>query len=485
MQRLRPRPRPFSRDRRGFLKGGLSGVLSLGVIGGQMVRVPAAWAACGGADTFGPLGPPDTNGLRLPPGFSSRIVARSTQPPVATSSYLWPSFPDGGATFATANGGWIYVANSEQGAPFGGAAALRFAPDGTLADAYPILTGTARNCAGGPTPWGRWLSCEEVPAGRVWECNPFAPFSQGVVRPALGSFNHEACAVDPIHQTVYLTEDALNGRLYRFTPDDYPDLGAGTLETAEILDPLGQGPIQPGQVRPLAWHALAAAIPAEGGTVDRSQLAPAAPQQRLPQDSQDPILFAQDPEHFPLEERATRLQAAASTPFARGEGCWFEAGTVYFATTADNRVWAIDTAEQTIRILYDLATSSTPELSGADNVFASRTGDIFVAEDGGNMQIVALTPSGGVKPIVQVVGQASSEITGPALSPDGSRLYFSSQRGPTPGGNLGITYEVTGRFVDSCVAVPALGNAGTALVGAALAAAALWRLRSRGSEVAP
>ena len=170
---------------------------------------------------------------------------------------------------------------------------------------------------------------------------------------------------------------------------------------------------------------------------------------------------------------------AAATPFARGEGCWFEAGTIYFATTADNRVWALDTAAQTIRILYDLATSSTPELSGADNVFASPTGDVLVAEDGGNMQLVALTPSGGVKPIVQVVGQASSEMTGPALSPDGRRLYFSSQRGATPMGNLGITYEVTGPFVEACPPVPALGDVGTALLGAAFATAALWRLRPK------
>jgi secreted PhoX family phosphatase len=470
----RPQPRPFSRSRRAFLRGGVTGVLSLGVLGGQLVRVPAARAAaCGGADTFGPLLPPNANGLRLPPGFSSRIVAVSQQPPVATSSYRWPSFPDGGATFATGDGGWIYVANSEAG-PGGGAAALRFAGDGVLADAYPILTGTARNCAGGPTPWGRWLSCEELPDGRVWECNPFVPFSQGVVRPALGSFNHEACAVDPIHQTVYLTEDAVNGRLYRFTPDDYPDLAAGTLETAEILDPLGQGPIQPGQVRPLAWHALAAASPAAGGALDASRLALAAPQARLPQDSQDPVLLAQDPEHLPLEERATRFQVAAATPFARGEGCWYEAGAIYFATTADGRVWAIDTAAQTIRILYDQASSSMSELSGADNVFASPIGDVLVAEDGGNMQLIALTPSGDVKPIVQVMGQAGSEITGPALSPDGSRLYFSSQRG----GNLGITYEVRGSFVGGC-AVPTLGNAGTALLGAALATAALLSLRGR------
>jgi hypothetical protein len=107
-------------------------------------------------------------------------------------------------------------------------------------------------------------------------------------------------------------------------------------------------------------------------------------------------------------------------------------------------VWAINTSAQTIEIIYDLATSSDPELSGVDNITASPLGDVFVAEDGTNMQLVALTAGGDVKPVVQVVGQPESEITGPALTPDGQRLYFSSQRAPTPSGEYGITYEVTG-----------------------------------------
>lgn len=88
-------------------------------------------------------------------------------------------------------------------------------------------------------------------------------------------------------------------------------------------------------------------------------------------------------------------------------------------------------------------------LRGVDNVTVAQNGDVFVAEDGDDMQICVLSPSGTgdvvVAPVLQVVGQLSSEITGPAFSPDGTRLYFSSQRGPGPGGP-GITYEVTGPF---------------------------------------
>jgi uncharacterized protein len=69
-----------------------------------------------------------------------------------------------------------------------------------------------------------------------------------------------------------------------------------------------------------------------------------------------------------------------------------------------------------------------------------------VAEDGGDLQLCLITPERIVAPLLQLVGPNSSEITGPAFSPDGKRLYFSSQRGPTGSSSNGITFEVTGPF---------------------------------------
>ncbi|MGH6611136.1 MAG: hypothetical protein ACRECQ_12855 [Burkholderiaceae bacterium] len=123
------------------------------------------------------------------------------------------------------------------------------------------------------------------------------------------------------------------------------------------------------------------------------------------------------------------------------------AGVVYFATTGDNRIWAYDVASQNLLILYDESTSATPILSGIDNIDLSADGDVLAAEDGGDMQIVAITPQGSVLPILQVTGQPRSEITGPAFDPSGTRLYFSSQRGQTGTSSGGITYEVSGPFV--------------------------------------
>jgi secreted PhoX family phosphatase len=117
------------------------------------------------------------------------------------------------------------------------------------------------------------------------------------------------------------------------------------------------------------------------------------------------------------------------------------------ATTGDNRVWAYDARNDEITVIYDDDFFQDPILMKVDNLTVSPRGDIFVAEDGDNMQLVALTANGDVKPFLQVVGHDKSEITGPAFDPSGTRLYFSSQRGATGLGRDGVTFEVQGPFL--------------------------------------
>jgi secreted PhoX family phosphatase len=357
--------------------------------------------AAGDVSPIGPLQPADGNGIRLPQGFTSRIIAVSLLP---VAGYTWHEFPDGGATFAQPDGGWIYVSNSEsKAAVSGGASAIRFSADGRIVSAYRILAGTRSNCAGGATPWGTWLSCEETTFGFVYECDPTGATEARKLR-ALGAFEHEAAAVDPLYRHVYLTEDKPDGRLYRFTPRNYPDLSHGTLAVATVDWSSGG----------VSWRALPFPDPTSN------------PLKRL----------------FP-----TRRQVPSSTAFSGGEGIWYHDGTVYFTTKGDNRVWALDTHTQILRIIYDFANSPTPVLRGVDNLTVSASGQLLVAEDGGAMQLVVLDANGNAAPLLQVEGQSKSEITGPALNPAGNRLYFSSQRGPlNDGPSLGVTYEVSGPF---------------------------------------
>ena len=80
---------------------------------------------------------------------------------------------------------------------------------------------------------------------------------------------------------------------------------------------------------------------------------------------------------------------------------------------------------------------------------SSPDGLLLVAEDGDNLEIVVITTGGDVLPLLRLVGHSGSEITGPAFSPDMTRLYFSSQRGRSGALSDGLTYEVTGPFLET------------------------------------
>jgi secreted PhoX family phosphatase len=133
-----------------------------------------------------------------------------------------------------------------------------------------------------------------------------------------------------------------------------------------------------------------------------------------------------------------------STVFRGGEGLFYHDGVMFLATKGDDRVWAYDIASATMSVLYDNATDANPILSGVDNLVGTCCGDLLVAEDGGDMQIVAILPDGTLKPMMQIVNHDASEVTGPAFDPSGTRLYFSSQRGEN--GATGVTYEISGPF---------------------------------------
>lgn len=402
-----------------------------------VAAIPRGWLpayaapAQPGPSPYGPLATtPDANGLLLPEGFSSRVVARSGQPVMGTT-FPWHPFPDGAGTFATDDGGHVLVSNSENPPPaadlpgvgtvldgLARVSAIRFAADGTIVDAYSVLgpgIGAQSLCAGGPTPWGTWLACEEFEAsstaltpyrgGGVFECDPTGS-TPPVLRPLMGACKHEMATCDPDDERIYLSEDLSDGLLYRFTPDVWGDLSAGVLEAASV---------------------------GTGGAVTWLEVP-------------DPTAAA-----GPLREQV------AATAFDGGEGIAYGDGVVYLATKGDDRVWAYRTADAVIEVLYDAAEFASPVLSGVDNLHVNpRTRELFVAEDGGNLELCAITPDNRVYVFCRLTGPehgienptpfpTASEVTGITFSPDGTRLYLGSQRGA----GLGIVYEVTGPFVDA------------------------------------
>ena len=418
-------------DRRHFLRAGVVSAGTGAMLPVAMFARPVAAnrrpSDSRGVSPYGPLSTePDENGLLLPAGFTSRVIAVGGEL-VGETDYEWHIFPDGAGTFADDKGGWYYTCNSEvfdfMAPAAGGVSAIHFDADGNILDAYRILEGSNSNCAGGPTPWGTWLSGEEnfSGIGRIWECDPTG-VKKAVAHEAMGLWSHEAAAVDPKNRQVYLTEDNREGVFYRYTPTAYPDLSAGSLEACIVA---ADGSV--------TWGAI---TDATGATTP------------------------------------TRSQVAGATIFPGNEGCWYHEGWVYFTSKGDHSVHGIDIDAQKYSLLWkgdpDGLGIEGAVLSHVDNITVDAgSGDLFVAEDGGNMELVIIAPDGITAPFLRLIGAGheSSEITGPVFNPARDRLYFSSQRGPSTrdlteimpsfapidaigasGMQAGMTFEITGPF---------------------------------------
>jgi uncharacterized protein len=421
-------PPPTLITRRRLLQTGAlaSGALALGP---GFWRRAVASPATPADSPYGPLRPADMNGLELPEGFRSRLVARGGEV-VGATGYRFPILPDAQATFGLRDGGWLLVTNAEVPGPDAGVSALRFDPAGRITSAYRILGQSRLNCGGGATPWGTWLSCEEYDEydegldldpheahvsgrGAVWECDPTQP-SAGRRRPAMGMFKHESVAVDPAGQRLYMTEDNADGAFYRFTPEDYPTLDSGTLEVALVRS---------------------------GGRVEWL---------RVPQPAAS------------LPHRQPKHQVRAFTKFDRGEGLWFDSGIVYVATTGDGKVHAYDTGTETLTVIYDERALAEPPLRNVDTLCVAPSGDLFATEDNDfpdAIGLALLTPDREISRFLRAVGpkhtiadpeRGMSELTGPIFDPSGRRLYVSSQRArAAPNGwspAVGEVYEITGPF---------------------------------------
>lgn len=339
----------------------------------------------------------------------------------------------------------IYDGGADAGPSMGGTTTLIVDSEtGRLEEHFLSLAGTCRNCAGGPTPWNSWISCEESVFRAADELgykrdhgyNFEVPArSRGLVMPqplvAMGRFNHEAIAVDPTSGIIYQSEDRHDSLFYRFIPDRPGRLlEGGRLQALVIRGECG--------VDTRNW-------------TDRRRIAVG---QRFECDWID----VQD---VTSPEDDLRLQGRnnGAAIFARGEGLWWGRGTVYFGCTSGGKakrgqVWRYDPRvdkaqplEQSGGVLeLYLEPDDAEVFDMVDNLTMSRHGDLFLCEDGPKQQfIVGVSPDGEPYRFARNALNRS-EFAGATFSPDGATMYVNIQR-------PGITLAIRGPWHRNAAAV--------------------------------
>ena len=453
------------------------------VLGGGALIAPglAGLSACSAATApirrargYGALvRSPDVPELWVPEGFTMRKISTTRAPSAVDPSLTVPYGMDGMAAFPGANGRVRLVRNHEiRDAPAtarllgpgaraydrsagGGTMTLevRQEADGsvTLEREFASLSGTHTNCAGGPTPWGTWITCEETTVGPAagyqqahGYCFEVPASADAEVQPvplkAMGRFVHEAVAVDPATSIVYLTEDVTYDAtvqagkaagFYRFIPTTPGNLMAGRLQmlavagTRQYLTFKGQ---QVGATLIVHW-------------VDIADPDPAGAEANLS------AVFQQG-----------WWQGAAA--FQRLEGCWYSDGSIYFNSTsggdaAAGQVWRYRPAGADGGELTLIFESPSREvLDSPDNLCVSPRGGLVICEDGAGVQFLrGLTEEGLLFDFVRTHG-ASAETAGACFSPNGRTLFFNIQGGTTASGaatTQGGTYAIWGPWEDGAL----------------------------------
>ena len=415
---------------------------------------------------LGPLIPDPAGIIDLPEGFTYQVI--STVGDEMDDGLLVPGLPDGMAAFPAEDGKTRIVRNHElmpgASSPFGEADERidRVDPEriydaggevacggGTTTIVYDTvkgeverqflsLVGTLRNCAGGPTPWGSWVTCEEAPVmaassngyftvdhGFAFEVPAAADAPvEPVPLAAMGRFNHEAIAVDAESGAVYQTEDRPDGLIYRYLPATKGDLaGGGKLQALALAD---FSSVDTRNWSPFADFPIGEAVDVEWITLDD-------------------VLAPKDD----LRQRGF-LKGAAR--FARPEGMWAGDGVIWFACTSGGRkkcgqvfrytpspgegIRAKERKERgTLELFFESEDKSVVDY--CDNLTVSPWGDLILCEDGAESNfLVGLSKNGDVYPFAK---NDASEFAGATFSPDGSTLFVNIQ-------GTGMTLAIRGAW---------------------------------------
>lgn len=454
---------PHMRSRRDFIK--VSGVATLGFMGlHQWITTPAEAAMRKSAAVgYGPLLPDSQGIINLPKGFTYKIISRQGEK--MDDGLLVPGLPDGMAAFPGKKGRVIVVRNHENSpdrfehGAFGATNELldKVSPDkfydygqkaipglggtstfvydpktGKIEKQWLSLAGTARNCAGGPTPWNTWLTCEETTfkagayEGRIEKDHGYvfevpATEKMGLADPlpikGMGRFNHEAVAVDPRTGIVYLTEDRGDSLLYRYIPNTRGKmLNGGKLQALVIRD----------------WKSCDT----------RNWESLTTPKFPIHEPLAVEWIDIENPESPEDDLRYQGFNNGAAC-FARGEGMWYGKNEIYFACTngghiSNGQVFRYIPGQDDAAGKLELFAESPDKeiLKNCDNLTVAPWGDIVLCEDHSHPFVVGITPGGEYYKLAENVGYPN-EFAGGVFSPSGEIFFVNIQ-------GAGLTVAITG-----------------------------------------
>ena len=455
-------------SRRHLLSGTAAAGLGIAITGNV-----AAVAGTRASEGYGELVDDPDGLLSLPAGFSYTLVAR-TGVTTTTDGAKTASDPDGTGVFAL-GGGWALVNNHEIGRTIaqppgpeafgvpplagltydpgnrGGTSTIEVDADGNRITEYVSLAGTSTNCAGGKSPWGTWLTCEETEDrsgrvrqkdhGYVFEVDPSSQAANVGKSPVplkfLGRFAHEAVSIDPETTVIYETEDAdePNGLFYRWVPPEGFTPGKDALRTLA----LDSGGDTAGRLQAMSCY--------RGSTHVPDLSAATTPGTRYTVQWID--VPDRDAATVSLRSQFTDEQVTRGRKL---EGTWWGDGGAYivssFARTSDGslhehdgQIWLYDPATESVTLQTIFGVNLDPAVDsdsydGPDNITVSPYGGVIIAENGQGIQhLVGVTDQGKTYPIARN-DLNESEFTGPCFSDDGKILFACIQ---SPGHVFAIT----------------------------------------------